>query len=258
MMIATKEEEVTYSLEQRLEGWNWEELVTNLDERGYAKTPALLTSEECEALTKLYPMEEEGLFRSRINMAQYNFGLGEYKYFAYPLPPLIEELRLAFYSRLVPIANSWLTKLGLVVTDDNNNPTSSLYPPTLAEFLASCHEVGQTKPTPLMLHYEKGGYNCLHQDLYGEVAFPLQVVLVLNQRGQDYEGGELLLVEQRPRAQSVGQAITLEKGEGLIFTNRYRPVKSSRGYYRASVRHGVSRLQCGTRYSLGLIFHDAR
>lgn len=255
-MLKTKE--FICTVPERVAGWNWEELAASLDEQGYAKTPALLRPEECQAMVELYTTEEEELFRNRVNMAQYNFGLGEYKYFAYPLLPLVEELRLAFYSRLVPIANSWLTKLGLAAAGDNTTTTSSLYPPTLAEFLASCHEVGQTKPTPLMLYYEKGGYNCLHQDLYGEVAFPLQVVLVLSQREQDYEGGELLLVEQRPRVQSVGQVITLERGEGLIFTNRYRPVKSSRGYYRASVRHGVSRLHTGTRYSLGIIFHDAK
>ena len=235
-----------FSLTGRLGSWDWPSIEQNLDEEGYARLPRLLTPEECVKLIEFYP--NDSLFRSRIDMAQFRFGQGEYKYFSYKLPPLIEELRKAIYPQLVQVANCWNEKLGLPGT----------YPAALADFLDYCHTQGQSKPTPLILKYEAGGYNCLHQDLYGAVAFPFQVVFALNQRGTDYEGGELLLVEQRPRAQSRGQVITLEKGEGLIFTNRYRPVASSRGYYRANLRHGVSKLLWGTRYSLGIIFHDAQ
>jgi hypothetical protein len=189
-------------------------------------------------------------------MAQYNFGRGEYQYFAYPLPLLLEQLRSALYSRLAPFSNRWVDQLGLSASAKAAHDDRPFYPANLIDFLAHCYALGQRRPTPLILRYEAGGYNCLHQDLYGEVAFPLQVVFGLSQH--DYEGGELLLVEQRPRAQSIGQTITLEQGQGLIFPKRYRPVKSSRGYYRVNVRHGVSLLHWGLRYSLGLIFHDAR
>jgi hypothetical protein len=234
------------SLDGRMETWDWPAIEQNLDEAGYAKIPGLLAPEECARLIELY--SNDSLFRNRVDMAQYRFGQGEYKYFSYELPPLVQELRSAFYPHLVGVANGWNEKLGL----------PGVYPASLADFLDYCHFQGQPKPTPLVLKYDAGGYNCLHQDLYGAVAFPFQVVFALSQRGTDYEGGELLLVEQRPRAQSIGQVITLEKGQGLIFTNRYRPVASSRGYYRANVRHGVSKLQQGTRYSLGIIFHDAQ
>jgi hypothetical protein len=189
----------------------------------------------------------DNMFRSRIEMQKYRFGEGEYKYFADPLPPLIESFRVAAYSRLVPIANTWMEQLG----------TEERYPFDLHKFLHLCAEHGQTRPTPLLLQYRQGGYNCLHQDIYGEVGFPLQMTAMLSPKS-DYTGGEFLLVEQRLRSQSRGEAVSLEQGETIIFANRYRPLKSSRGYYRAGVRHGVSRLLSGSRHTLGLIFHNAR
>jgi hypothetical protein len=181
-------------------------------------------------------------------MERFRFGVGDYHYFANPLPPLVCELREHTYPHLAPIANRWYGALGL----------SDRFPPRLDSFLARCHKVGQKKPTPLLLHYQAGGYNCLHQDLYGELAFPFQMVCFLNEPGRDYQGGEFLLVEQRPRAQSIGRAIVGRQGEILIFTTRYRPVEGARGYYRAAVKHGVSPLALGTRYTLGVIFHDAQ
>jgi hypothetical protein len=186
-------------------------------------------------------------FRRRIEMARHGYGEGDYQYFAHPLPPLVQALREAIYPHLAATANRWAAALGL----------AERFPDQLEEFLSRCHAQGQTRPTPLVLHYRAGGYNCLHQDLYGAVAFPLQVVFMLSRRDRDYTGGELLLVEQRPRAQSRGEVVTLEQGAGLILTTRHRPVKGSRGYYRANVRHGVSRLHSGERYTLGIIFHDA-
>ena len=180
-------------------------------------------------------------------MERYRFGVGEYKYFAAPLPPLVAALREAFYARLAPIANAWMEALG----------ADARYPDALGAYLARCAEHGQRRPTPLLLHYTAGGYNCLHQDLYGALAFPLQVTCVLSEAGKDYTGGELLLVEQRPRAQSRGAAIVLARGEALIFPNRFRPVAGARGAYRVTVRHGVSPVHSGARTSLGIIFHDA-
>jgi hypothetical protein len=204
-----------------------------------------LTPGECGELVALY--RDDARFRSRIDMARYRFGVGEYKYFAAPLPGPVEALRVHAYPPLAAIANQWEVALD----------TAVLHPPTLAALLARCRKKGQTKPTPLLLHYETGGYNCLHQDLYGEVVFPLQLTCFLSRRGVDYEGGDFLLVEQRPRAQSKGESIATEQGEILIFTTRYRPVESARGYSRAAMRHGVSRLTRGERYTLGVIFHDA-
>jgi hypothetical protein len=180
-------------------------------------------------------------------MARFRFGVGEYKYFAEPLPPLVRSLRETFYPRLVPVANRWMEALG----------DQRRYPDDFGAFRSLCRRFGQTEPTPLLLRYEAQGYNCLHQDLYGEVAFPLQLTCVLSQRGLDFEGGEFLLVEQRPRAQSRGEAITLDRGEAVIFATRYRPVAGKRGYYRTVIRHGLSRVASGTRLSLGIIFHDA-
>lgn len=231
---------------ERLEHLDWSEIERSLQELGYAKTPPLFTAQECAEITGLYPNDTR--FRRRIDMAQHGFGVGEYKYFADPLPPLVQALRMQAYTRLAPIANRWMEALS----------THERYPPDLPSFLARCHEHGQTKPTPLLLYYEAGGYNCLHQDLYGEVAFPLQLTCFLSRRGLDYTGGEFLLVEQRPRAQSRGEAITTEQGEIVIFATRYRPIAGSRGYYRVSLRHGVSRLTAGSRYTLGVIFHDAQ
>jgi hypothetical protein len=231
---------------ERLAALDWSTLERSLWEHGYAKTPSLLTPDECAELIGLY--RDESRFRSRVDMARLRFGVGEYKYFAAPLPPLVEALRVHAYPPLAAIANQWEVALD----------TAVLHPPALSGLLARCRKKGQTKPTPLMLHYESGGYNCLHQDLYGEVVFPLQLTCFLSRRGVDYEGGDFLLVEQRPRAQSKGESIATEQGEILIFTTRYRPVESARGYYRAAMRHGVSRLTRGERYTLGVIFHDAK
>jgi uncharacterized protein len=210
-----------------------------------ATTPPLLDPDECARLVAL--CDDAARFRRRINMARHGYGEGDYQYFASPLPSTVQELREAFYPHLAATANRWAAVLGL----------AERFPDRLEEFLDLCHDRGQTRPTPLLLHYRAGGYNCLHQDLYGAVAFPLQVVFMLSRLDRDYTGGELLLVEQRPRAQSRGEAVTLEQGAGLILTTRHRPVKRSRGYYRANVRHGVSRIHAGERYTLGIIFHDA-
>jgi hypothetical protein len=234
------------SIKARLAHLNWRAIEQSLWEHGYAKTPPVLTPDECAGLTRLYA--DKSRFRSRIDMARHRFGVGEYKYFASPLPPLVHALRVHAYPPLSAIANRWMEALRL----------PERYPASLAKFLAHCHAHSQTRPTPLLLYYETDGYNCLHQDLYGEVAFPLQLACFLSRREVDYTGGEFLLVEQRPRAQSRGEAITTEQGEIIIFTTRYRPATGTRGYYRAEMRHGVSRVTSGSRYTLGVIFHDAR
>ena len=230
---------------RRVDALDWPAIEASLSALGYAKTPPLLTPPECADLIALY--SDDTRFRSRIDMARYRFGVGDYKYFAAPLPPLVAALRRATYPRLAGVANQWSARLA----------AKTRYPESLDEMLALCARRGQTKPTPLLLHYEAGGYNCLHQDLYGEVAFPLQLTCFLSRRGVDYDGGEFLLVEQRPRAQSRGEAIQTEQGECVIFTTRDRPVTGARGAYRATMRHGVSRIRRGTRYTLGVIFHDA-
>lgn len=191
--------------------------------------------------------DEDARFRSRIDMARYGFGSGEYKYFARPLPPAVEALREAVYPQLAPVASRWAERLG-----------GEPYPATLEAFLNLCAKRGQTRPTPLLLRYGPGDYNCLHQDLYGDVVFPIQLTVVLSRRDVDYQGGEFLLVEQRPRAQSRGQAVPLELGEAVIFATRYRPIQGTRGFYRVNMRHGVSRLLSGERFTLGVIFHDAK
>jgi uncharacterized protein len=234
------------SIKSRIAQLDWPRIDRELDANGYALTGAVLTAEQCAALIALYPERER--FRSRVDMARLRYGVGEYKYFARPLPKIVQELRAQLYHRLAPVANRWSKLL-----DD-----SAPYPASLATFVKSCAAHGQERPTPLLLYYKAGGYNCLHQDLYGDVAFPLQFTCVLSHRDRDFEGGEFLLVEQRPRAQSRGEAISMGQGEGIIFTNRYRPVAGTRGHYRLNVRHGVSTLRAGERYSLGIIFHDAR
>jgi uncharacterized protein len=232
-------------LGRRVASLPWAELGADLDDRGAAVLQRVLDAEECAEIVAMY--QDEARFRKRIDMGAHGYGEGEYKYFAYPLPPVVQELRAAFYPHLAETANRWAEQFGV----------AERYPETLDGFLARCAEAGQTRPTPLMLYYEAGGYNCLHQDLYGAVAFPLQVVFVLSQRERDYTGGEILIVEQRPRVQSRGEAFSLDQGAGLIFTNRYRPVLGKRGAHRVNVRHGVSPLRSGERYTLGLIFHDA-
>lgn len=234
------------TIQDRIAALDWAGIEKALDELGYARTPPLLTPAECAELVTLYA--DEGRFRSRIDMARFRFGLGDYKYFAHPLPPAVEALRRHAYPGLAAIANGWMEALA----------ASERFPAELASLLAQCRRHGQTRPTPLLLHYEAGGYNCLHQDLYGEVAFPLQLTCFLSRRGVDYTGGEFLLVEQRPRAQSRGEVVHAELGEAVIFPTRYRPVAGQRGRYRATVRHGVSRVTSGSRYTLGIIFHDAK
>jgi hypothetical protein len=234
------------SITERLAGLDWKGIEASLWEHGYAKTASLLTAEECADLVALYP--DDARFRSRIEMARFRFGVGDYKYFGHPLPPLVAALREHAYPPLAAIANRWQEALG----------SRQRYPAELDGLLARCRRHGQTRPTPLLLHYEAGGYNCLHRDLYGDVAFPLQLTGFLSRPGADYGGGEFLLVEQRPRAQSRGEAILPAQGEIVVFATRDRPVRGSRGYYRAGMRHGVSRVLAGSRYTLGVIFHDAR
>lgn len=233
------------TIRERVDGLDWAALEEELDERGYALTRPLLTDGECAELASLY--NDDGHFRSRVDMARHNFGSGQYKYFSRPLPKRIEELRQAFYRRLAGTANRWADRLG-----------TTSYPETLEPFLEACAAHGQSRPTPLMLRYVAGDFNCLHQDLYGEMAFPLQLTFALSRRDVDYRGGEFLLLEQRPRAQSRGYAIPLDRGQAVIFATRYRPARGSRGYYRLNLRHGVSTLLEGERFTLGIIFHDAR
>jgi hypothetical protein len=224
---------------------DWGDLSAQLEATGYAVTPPLFDAAQCKALTRLY--DEAGHWRKKIDMARYRFGSGEYQYFAYPLPEAVSSVREMFYPCLVPVANAWHEQLGL----------TERFPVTLAEFLAECHAAGQTRPTPLMLRYHQDDYNCLHQDIYGEHAFPLQLVVMLSQAGEEYTGGEFLLVENLPRAQSRGTAISLAQGQAVIWPTRYRPAKGVRGFYRIGVRHGVSPLRTGERFTLGVIFHDA-
>jgi hypothetical protein len=234
-------------IQKRVNSLNWNEAEKSLSARGYAVTNQILTPEECASITSLY--NEPIRFRSQVIMERYRFGVGDYKYFANPLPELVTDLRSAAYPHLAKVANEWAKAFG-----EKKPP----FPIDHSAFLKICHKAGQSKPTPLVLHYEAGGYNCLHQDLYGEIAFPLQMVFLLGQQGRDWEGGEFLLVEQQPRAQSKGEVVSADQGQAIIFTTRYRPVKGSRGYYRVNLRHGVSRVHCGTRYTLGIIFHDAK
>ncbi|MCR8634267.1 2OG-Fe(II) oxygenase [Paenibacillus radicis (ex Xue et al. 2023)] len=233
-------------LAKRMAALDWSLLQKSLDEQGYAELPVLLDQAQCTEIMNTY--EEAALFRSTIDMARYRFGIGEYKYYQAPLPDLLQQLREGFYPELALTANRWLEQLG----------RNTVFPPALPAFLDLCHQQGQLRSTPLILKYETGGYNCLHQDLYGEVFFPFQVVFALNQRGKDYTGGEFLLTEQRPRAQSRGHVLTLEQGAGIIFPTNHRPVLGARGYYKTTLRHGVSTITSGARYSLGIIFHDAK
>jgi hypothetical protein len=216
----------------------------DLDAQGFAVLPGLLGAEECRALVALY--ESEALFRSRVVMERHAFGRGEYKYFAYPLPPRVESLRASLYGNLVPIANRWTAALG-----------EATYPDDLGAFLARCHDAGQERPTPLLLSYRDGDYNCLHQDLYGELTFPLQVACLLSEPGRDFSGGEFVMTEQRPRMQSRPMVVPLRQGDAVAFAVNQRPVQGTRGTYRVRMRHGVSRIHGGRRHTLGLIFHDA-
>ncbi|WP_052213643.1 2OG-Fe(II) oxygenase [Belnapia sp. F-4-1] len=228
-----------------MQGIDWAAAEAELDAAGVARLGRLLAPEECRALVALY--DEEAHFRSRVVMARHGFGRGEYQYLAYPLPERVQALREALYPRLAPIANRWNERMGLSVR----------YPAAHAEFLARCHAAGQPRPTPLLLRYGPGDYNCLHQDLYGEHVFPLQVVVLLSAPGEDFAGGEFVLTEQRPRMQSRAEVVPLGLGEAAVFAVAQRPVRGSRGDYRVTMRHGVSRLRSGARHTLGLIFHDA-
>ena len=237
---------ISMTIQDRVDKLDWKAIEASLWQRGYVKTDPLLTVEECEALVALYG--DDKLFRSRIDMKRFRFGQGEYKYFTYPLPPPVQSLREAMYPRLAVVANGWAKALG--------QPDS--FPLSYDKFLALCRRKGQTKPTPLLLHYTSGDYNCLHQDLYGTVAFPLQLTAFLSRPDHDFSGGEFLLMEQRPRAQSRGEALVPAQGEIVIFATRHRPAEGSRGYYRVTMRHGVSTVHSGTRLTLGVIFHDAK
>jgi hypothetical protein len=224
---------------------DWTAVAESLETRGYAVTGRLLDPESCAALAARYG--DEDLFRSRVVMQRHAFGRGEYKYFQYPLPASVESLRHALYPRLVPVASRWRAAL----------KEEGRLPPTLVEYLAQCHAAGQSRPTPLLLKYETDDYNCLHQDLYGPLAFPLQLTVLLSAPGADFDGGEFVLVEQRPRMQSRAEVVPLRQGEAVIFAVHHRPVQGARGTYRVNLRHGVSRVRSGRRFTLGLIFHDA-
>lgn len=232
--------------DDRLRRHDWEAIAADLDVGGCAILEGLLTPEECEGMASLYPSEE--MFRSHVRMARHGFGRGEYRYFAYPLPPLVEGLRTALYARLVPVANSWNARLGLART----------FPAHHADYLAACHDAGQSRPTPLLLQYGAGDFNCLHQDLYGDLVFPLQVAILLSEPGRDFTGGEFVLTEQRPRMQSRVEVVPLRQGDAVAFAVHDRPVEGTRGAYRVKMRHGVSRIRSGRRHTLGVIFHDAR
>jgi hypothetical protein len=236
-----------------LDAVDWAGVEASLDEQGFAKLPVVLDPAVCDTLACLYL--QDAPFRSRVDMARYRFGSGEYKYFAAPLPPVVQSLRENLYARLAPIANKWTDRLR---RKSEVRSQKSEFPHSLNDFLAVCHDAGQTRPTPLLLSYIAGDYNCLHQDIYGALAFPLQVVFGLSRAGEDYQGGEFLLVEQRPRAQSRGHAVRIEQGAGVVFATRERPAAGARGDYRVMMRHGVSTVTSGSRMTLGLIFHDAK
>lgn len=231
---------------ERVPALDWARISAELDEYGVGLTGRLLDADDCAALRALY--DEPRHFRSRIVMARHGFGRGEYQYFAHPLPDAIAALRPLIYARLAPIANRWNAALGI----------ATRYPDRLDDFLALCHVQGQERPTPLLLKYGPGDYNCLHQDLYGDLFFPFQMVILLSEPGRDFTGGEFTLVEQRPRMQSRPEVVPLRLGEAAIFAVQHRPVQGARGVYRVNLRHGVSRVRSGERYTTGLIFHDAR
>ena len=233
------------TINERIATFDWDRLSRDIDRQGWATTSPLLTTEDCKALAESY--DDDALFRSRVIMARHGFGKGEYRYFSYPLPPLVADLRSALYERLVPIANRWRDSLGV----------SDPFPATHEEYLARCHAAGQVRPTPLVLRYGPGDYNCLHQDLYGDLVFPLQAAFLLSKPGEDFTGGELVLTEQRPRMQSRAQVVPLRQGEAVIFAVNHRPVQGTRGTYRVAMRHGVSPLREGRRHTLGIILHDA-
>jgi uncharacterized protein len=224
----------------------WDRLASVLNEQGSVVLDNLLSPNDCEALAARYASDDG--FRSRVVMSRHGFGRGEYKYFSYPLPDPIAALRAALYPPLAVIANDWNARMGL----------DTRYPPSHADFLTRCHEAGQPRPTPLLLQYGPGDYNCLHQDLYGDLAFPLQITILLSEPGRDFTGGEFVITEQRPRMQSRAEVVPLRQGDAVVFAVHHRPVKGTRGDYRVNLRHGVSRIRSGRRHTVGIIFHDAR
>ena len=226
---------------------DWERARAHLDDRGFALIPGLLSKPTCEEIAGYYADEQR--FRSRIEMSRYSFGQGEYKYFEYPLPDIVQQYRSSIYYQLATLANRWAERLG---------SKTRMYPEKLSAFIEQCHRAGQKRPTPLLLKYSAGDFNCLHQDLYGEIVFPFQVTFFLSRPAKDFDGGEFVLAEQRPRRQSRVEVLSPEQGDGLIFSVQHRPVQGARGYYRATLRHGVSTVHSGQRYTLGIIFHDAK
>lgn len=234
------------SIEPRVAPAEWTHIATHLDTYGFAMLKSILATPECEALAALYKSDER--FRSKVVMSRHGFGRGEYKYFSYPLPDIVADLRTSLYPRLVPIANRWNEAMGIAVR----------YPATHVEFIERCHAAGQTRPTPLLLQYGADDYNCLHQDLYGDHVFPFQVVFLLSEPDRDFTGGEFVLAEQRPRMQSRAEVVPLNQGDAAIFAVSHRPVQGSRGFYRVNLRHGVSRVRSGHRHTTGIIFHDAQ
>jgi hypothetical protein len=233
------------SVTDRIKAIDWQRIWHEVDDQGSARIERLLSPPECRFLASLYPNDD--LFRSRVVMSRHGFGRGEYKYFRYPLPELISQLRTTVYPHLVPIANRWNEAMGIEIR----------YPEQHADYIARCHQAGQIKPTPLLLQYRSGDYNCLHQDLYGEHVFPLQLAILLSEPDRDFSGGEFVMTEQRPRMQSRPVVVPLRQGDGVLFAVHHRPVQGTRGMYRVNLRHGVSRLLSGCRHTLGVIFHDA-
>ncbi|OQM76582.1 2OG-Fe(II) oxygenase [Manganibacter manganicus] len=232
--------------DERISRYDWPLLATDLDSHGCAMLQNLLTADDCDRIAGLYDTPQH--FRSHVVMARHGFGKGEYRYFSYPLPSLLDDLRTALYPRLAPVANAWNERMGI----------TARYPGSHETFLKLCHDAGQVKPTPLLLRYIAGDFNCLHQDLYGDLAFPLQVAILLSRPGEDFSGGEFVLTEQRPRMQSRVEVVPFSQGDAVIFAVHNRPVKGTKGNYRVNLRHGVSRIRSGQRHTVGIIFHDAK
>jgi hypothetical protein len=236
----------TRDAETRVGSYDWGALSADLNAQGYTVMPKLLSPAECTQLAAMYPQEKH--FRSHVHMARHGFGKGEYRYFKYPLPDLVGGFRTALYPYLATVADAWNARMNIDLR----------YPAQHAQFLKACHDGGQQRPTPLLLQYVEGDYNCLHQDLYGELAFPIQLTILLSSPGKDFTGGEFVLTEQRPRMQSRAQVVPLEQGDAVVFAVHNRPVTGSKGNYRVNLRHGVSRLRSGMRHTIGIIFHDAK
>jgi hypothetical protein len=244
--MITSESSSAVDIDMRVSAYDWTATGKHLDAHGWAAFPRLLGRDEATSIADLYA--DDSRFRNRVVMAKHGYGRGEYKYFSYPLPATVTDLRTALYQRLAPIGNRWNESMG----------TDVRYPETHAEFVKRCHDAGQTRPTPLLLQYGEGDFNALHQDVYGEHVFPLQVMVLLSEPNRDFTGGEFVLTEQRPRMQSRAEVVPVGQGDGLVWAVRHRPVRGTRGIYRVNMRHGVSRLRSGRRHTLGVIFHDAR